>query len=71
MLDVLYERVEHVSWLVCTRRRELRSPWRKLSCFKQALLTLAHLQKDETFAQVDTSFRGIGGDGMALRRRDA
>ncbi|WP_435806945.1 helix-turn-helix domain-containing protein, partial [Streptomyces canus] len=44
--------VEHVSWLVYSRRRELHSPWRKLSCFTQALLTLAHLRKNETFAQV-------------------
>ena len=56
MLDVPYELVEHVSWLVYTRRRELRSPWRKLSCFKQALLTLAHLRKNETFAQVGAGF---------------
>ncbi|WP_420719044.1 helix-turn-helix domain-containing protein, partial [Streptomyces sp. NRRL S-646] len=33
-----------------------RSPWRKLSCFKQALLTLAHLRKNETFAQVGAGF---------------
>jgi len=56
MLDVPYELVEHVSWLIYTRRRELRTRWRKLSCFKQALLTLAHLQKNETFAQVGAGF---------------
>jgi hypothetical protein len=55
-LDVPHELVEHVSWLIYTRRRELRSPWRKLSCFKQALLTLAHLWKNETFAQVGAGF---------------
>ncbi|MET7695298.1 IS5/IS1182 family transposase, partial [Streptomyces sp. NPDC005483] len=27
-LDVPHELVEHVSWLIYTRRRELRSPWR-------------------------------------------
>lgn len=51
MLDVPYELVGHVCWLIYTRRRELRSPWRRLSCFKHALLTLAHLRKNETFAQ--------------------
>ncbi len=56
MLDVPHELVEHVSWLIYTRRRELRSPWRKLSCFKQALLALAHLRKNETFAQVGAGF---------------
>jgi len=50
MLDVPYELVEHVSWLVCTRRRELRTRRRKSGCFKQALLTLAQLPKTETFA---------------------
>jgi len=58
-LDVPYELVEHVSWLVYTRRRELRSPWRKLSCFKQALLTLAHLRNGQPYAQLAAGF-GIG-----------
>ncbi|MGX8904736.1 transposase family protein [Streptomyces netropsis] len=56
MLDVPYELVEHVSWLIHARRQELKSPWRRLSCFKQALLTLAHLRKNETFAQVGAGF---------------
>ncbi|WP_346186878.1 transposase family protein, partial [Streptomyces osmaniensis] len=56
MLDVPPELVEHVSWLIYARRRELRSSWRELSCFKQALLTLAHLRKNETFAQVGAGF---------------
>ncbi|MGW1616813.1 helix-turn-helix domain-containing protein [Streptomyces sp. NPDC002285] len=56
MLDFPYELVEHVSWLVYAQRRELRSPWRKLSCFKQALLVLAHLRKNETLAQVGAGF---------------
>ncbi|GAA3595811.1 IS5/IS1182 family transposase [Streptomyces osmaniensis] len=56
MLDVPHELVEHVSWLIYTRRRELRSPWRKPGCFKQALLTVAHLRKNETYAQVGAGF---------------
>ncbi|GGP95415.1 hypothetical protein GCM10010278_86490 [Streptomyces melanogenes] len=43
MLDVPHELVEHVSWLIYDRRREVKSRWRKLGCFKQALLALAHL----------------------------
>jgi hypothetical protein len=31
MLDIPYELVEHVSWLIYARRRELRSPWRRLT----------------------------------------
>ncbi|MBH1934162.1 transposase family protein [Streptomyces sp. AV19] len=56
MLDVPYELVEHVSWLIHARRRELKSPWRRLGCFKQALLALSHLRKNETFAQVGAGF---------------
>ncbi|GHG50377.1 transposase family protein [Streptomyces griseocarneus] len=56
MLDVPYELVEHVSWLIHARRRELKSPWRRLGCFRQALLVLAHLRKNETFAQVGAGF---------------
>ncbi|MGW9436135.1 IS5 family transposase [Streptomyces sp. NPDC055607] len=55
-LDVSYELVEHVSWLIYARRRELNSPWRRLGCFKQALLTLAHLRKNETFTQLAAGF---------------
>jgi hypothetical protein len=56
-LDVSHELVEHVSWLIYARRRELRSRWRKLGCFKQALLALAHLRKNETLAQLAAGFR--------------
>lgn len=56
MLDVPYELVEHVSWLIYARRRELGSRWRKLGCFKHALLLLAHLRKNETLAQVGAGF---------------
>lgn len=56
MLDVPYELVEHVSWPIYARRHELRTPWRKLGGFKQALLALAHLRKNETLAQVAAGF---------------
>ncbi len=51
-----YELVEHVSWLIYARRRELNSPRRRLGRFKQALLAPAHLRKNETFAQAGTGF---------------
>ncbi|ANZ13674.1 transposase IS4 family protein [Streptomyces noursei ATCC 11455] len=56
MLDVPHEVVEHVSWLIYARRQEINSPWWRLGCFKQALLVLAHLRKNETFAQVAAGF---------------
>jgi hypothetical protein len=55
-LDIPHELVEHVSWLIYARGRELHSRWRKLGCFKQALLALAHLRKNETLAQLGAGF---------------
>ncbi len=56
MLDVPHEVVEHVSWLICARRCELSSRWRKPGCFRQALLVLVHLRKNETLARVAAGF---------------
>lgn len=56
MLDVPHEVVEHVSWLIYARRCELHSRWRKVGCFRQALLVLVHLRKNETLAQVTAGF---------------
>lgn len=52
MLDVPHEVVEHISWLIYARRCELNSRWRRLGCFRQALLVLVHLRKNETLAEV-------------------
>ncbi|GHH45949.1 IS5 family transposase [Streptomyces candidus] len=56
MLDVPHELVEHVSWLLYEHRRVRNTRWRKLGCFKQALLTLVHLRKNETFSQLGAGF---------------
>ncbi|WP_063766997.1 IS5/IS1182 family transposase, partial [Streptomyces sp. NRRL S-813] len=56
ILDVPYELVEHVSWLLYEHRRARNTRWRKLGCFKQALLTLVHLRKNETFSQLGAGF---------------
>lgn len=56
ILDVPYELVEHVSWLLYEHRRARNTRWRKLGCFKQALLTLVHLCKNETFSQLGAGF---------------
>ncbi len=45
---------------VHARRRERKSPWRKLGCFRQALLVLAHPQRNETFAQAGAGFGCLG-----------
>src|SRR5690349_13481171 len=56
MLDVPHELVEHGSWLIYARRRELNSPGRKPGRFPQALPALAPLRKNETFAQSGAGF---------------
>ncbi|WP_093879116.1 transposase family protein [Streptomyces sp. TLI_105] len=56
MLDVPYELVEHVAWLLYEHRRARNARWRKLGCFDQALLTLVHLRKNETFSQLGAGF---------------
>lgn len=55
-LGIPHEVVEYVSWLIYARRRQLRSRWRRLSCFQQAVLVLVHLRKNETLQQVGAGF---------------
>ena len=51
--------------LTCTagvirrHRKQIGSPWRKLNPGRQALLVLAYLRKDETFAELAAGF-GVG-----------
>lgn len=61
------ELVEHVSWLIYMRRCVRGSRWRKSSCFKQALLVLAHLRKNETYRQVGAE---CGSEAAAWRYAD-
>jgi hypothetical protein len=62
-LDVPHELVEHVAWLLYEHRRARNPRRRKLGCFDQALLTLVHLRKNETFAQL--------GAGLAISQATA
>ncbi|MER5891287.1 transposase family protein [Streptomyces sp. NPDC001941] len=55
-LDVAHELVEHAAWLLHEHRQARNTRWRKLGCFDQALLTLVHLRKNETFAQLGAGF---------------
>lgn len=55
-LDVPHELVEHVAWLLYEHRQARNTRRRKLGCFNQALLTLVHLRKDETFSQLGAGF---------------
>jgi hypothetical protein len=50
MLDVQHELVEHVAWLLYEYHQARNICWRKIGCFKWAMLTLVHLRKNETFS---------------------
>ena len=45
--------------VICRHRKQIGSPWRKLTCAEQALLVLAYLRKGETLAELAAGF-GIG-----------
>lgn len=47
----------HVSALVRAHRRQIGSPWRRLSSRGQALLVLAHLRNGDTYTRLAAGFR--------------
>jgi hypothetical protein len=49
----------YTAGVIRRHRRQIGSPWRKLSAGQQALLALAYLRKGETFAELAAGF-GIG-----------
>lgn len=61
ILDLPDELVSFVENVIATRRSELRSPWRALASFDQAVLTLVWLRDGDTFAQLGRHF-GISTD---------
>lgn len=44
---------------LAARRRRIGTRWRRLTCGRQALMSLAHLRSGHTFAQLASGF-GIG-----------
>ncbi|MEU9706925.1 transposase family protein [Streptomyces sp. NPDC047981] len=51
-----HELVEYVVWLLHEHGQARDTRWRKLGCFKRALLTLVHLRKGETFSRLGAGF---------------
>src|SRR5512135_458488 len=51
--------LSYTAGIIRRHRRAIGSPWRKLSCTRQALLVLAYLRKGETFAELAAGF-GVG-----------
>jgi hypothetical protein len=60
-LDVDPDVVSAIENLVATRRSEIGSPWRALTCFDQAVLYLVWVRHDFTFAEFGAHF-GISAD---------
>jgi DDE superfamily endonuclease/Helix-turn-helix of DDE superfamily endonuclease len=61
VLDLPDELVSFVENVIATRRSEVRSPWRTLTSFDQAVLTLVWLRDGDTFEQLGRHF-GISTD---------
>jgi hypothetical protein len=58
-LPLSRQALTYVTGVIGRHRKQIASPWRKLSCGQQALLVLAYLRKGETFAELAAGF-GIG-----------
>lgn len=60
-LDLPDELVSFVENVIAARRSDLRSPWRAVASFDQAVLTLVWLRDGDTFAQLGSHF-GVSTD---------
>jgi len=58
-LPLSRQTLTYTAGIIRRYRRQIGSPWRKLTCGQQALLVLAYLRKGETFAELAAGF-GIG-----------
>ena len=66
-LPLSSQTLAYTAGVIRRHRRQIGSPWRKLSAGQQALLALAYLRKGETFAELAAGF----GVGTATAWRDA
>jgi hypothetical protein len=58
-LPLSSQTLTYTAGVIRRHRRQIGSPWRKLSAGQQAPLALAHLRKGETFAELAAGF-GVG-----------
>ena len=58
-LPLSSQTLAYAAGVIHRHRRQIGSPWRKLSAGQQALLALAYLRKGETFAELAAGF-GVG-----------
>ena len=55
-LAVSTAHLNRVAELLRAHRNRIRSPWRRLSCGRQAMLVLAHLRNGDTYARLAEGF---------------
>ena len=55
-LPLSSQTLDYTAGVIRRHRRQIGSPWRKLSPGQQALLVLAYLRKGETFAELAAGF---------------
>ena len=55
-LPLSSQTLDYTAGVIRRHRRQIDSPWRKLSPGRQALLVLAYLRKGETFADLAAGF---------------
>jgi Helix-turn-helix of DDE superfamily endonuclease/DDE superfamily endonuclease len=55
-LPLSRQTLTYTAGIICRHRRQIGSPWRKLSPGRQALLVLAYLRKGDTFAELAAGF---------------
>jgi len=58
-LPLSRQTLDYTAGIIRRHRKQIGSPWRKLSLGQQALLVLAYLRKGETFAELAAGF-GVG-----------
>ena len=58
-LPLSRQTLTYTAGVIRRHRKQIGSPWRKLNPGRQALLVLAYLRKDETFAELAAGF-GVG-----------
>jgi hypothetical protein len=56
-IDLSSSILRFLSRRLSERRKQLRTRWRRLSTGRQALLTLAHLRRGDTYSQLAATFR--------------
>src|SRR2546430_16717733 len=69
-LPLSRQTLTYTAGVIRRHRKQIGSPWRKLTCAQQALLVLAYLRKGETFAELAAGGRDRHRHRLAVCDRD-